>query len=427
MMQRWEAQFRQLHEQLQEESEERRKCVVQYLQATRYLTECDYDREAVQDAMRRMILLLITLGQVYELKTNLQEMVQWVKRWRLEDDQAFGAVDRVRNESREKLSGLTDEGSGMSILIERCYNLEEEKKVGTYSYRHDSDFSDCQVVYATTWDGEPVRMFLDVLNDRMDDDDEIRFLGKDVRQQLKEVFMRRSDGQPSSAGIRRWATMRTELRWLRLERGDQLREEGGDERGKDNYRLKSLRWDNGCIQEIADAKGKEFTKVHKAESLMVYLQKSGHRAQAKADELWWQKYHNGDIEDNAPTTKKLNYDRQEYEGDPQMLKIVLWERRLFRLWLEVKKLKDFYGDAGEAVDLAREQARCAVAWRSYRVGLDQVRDMLEIGEDGNRGAGREGAGLGEGDADGRTGSRSQGGVSKNELCDAELCSVWEEQ
>lgn len=63
----------------------------------------------------------------------------------------------------------------------------------------------------------------------------------------------------------------------------------------------------------------------------MHLRNHGMQDQANADELWWQKYDEGLLEEEAPKIIVWNSELQQYEDDATIIKLLHWEWRIQRL------------------------------------------------------------------------------------------------
>lgn len=80
----------------------------------------------MDDAVKKLIVLVISLAEAHELSTNLEEMVSWRDRWSRADDEAFSAIDKVSDMHEEKRDSLNADDAGVVDLLECWHMISEE-------------------------------------------------------------------------------------------------------------------------------------------------------------------------------------------------------------------------------------------------------------------------------------------------------------
>lgn len=69
-----------------------------------------------------------------------------------------------------------------------------------------------------------------------------------------------------------------------------------------------------------------------------------------------------------------------YECGLAMIKILLWEKRIRRLWEEANKFQEMIAGGGREADLQREYPGFSQAWVRYRRRVHQLQDSLNEGD-----------------------------------------------
>lgn len=92
--------------------------------------------------------------------------------------------------------------------------------------------------------------------------------------------------------------------------------------------------------------------------------------------MWWQKYYEGVLEEQAPSTLVWSHELQRYEDDVVIINILLWGKRVRRFSEVAKKLQETIALEGRDIDPQQEHAGFAKAWVYCRMGVRQVEDIL---------------------------------------------------